>query len=120
MDQLKDQTDIGDQHSLMIRGQILQQITDEQEIRSTLSNLGYSSQIKELRIIPSKDFGFVEFWNPEDAVSFKQSFPFLKIRGHPVQVQFAKQRQGGPIPKKKVKIYICRPCKRLFKSKEMA
>lgn len=70
-------------------GNLSYQLTEE-EFRQTFQGYG---QIKELRLLQNKGFGFVEFENPESAQKALEELNGKEVKGRKMRVEIAKPRE---------------------------
>lgn len=82
------------QGSKLYVGNLTYSVTEEQ-LRQLFSNYG---GVKEVRVIPGRDFGFVEMSSPEEAEKAKLALDGCEVEGQPVKVAEARpprSQQGG-------------------------
>ncbi|MFN3996028.1 MAG: RNA recognition motif domain-containing protein [bacterium] len=73
----------------MFVGNLSYQLTEE-EFRQTFQGYG---DIKELRLLQNKGFGFVEFENPESAQKALEELNGKELKGRKMRVEIAKPRE---------------------------
>jgi RNA recognition motif-containing protein len=82
------------QGSKLYVGNLTYSVTEEQ-LRELFSNYG---KVKEVRIIPNKDFGFVELSSPSEADAARTALNGSEFQGRALKVDEARPPRSGPRP----------------------
>jgi len=80
------------QGSKLYVGNLAYSVTEEQ-LRELFSSHG---EVKEVRVIPGRDFGFIEMSSSSEAETAKEALNGSDFEGRPLKVDEARPRRSEP------------------------